>query len=147
VHAGQYRGGEVHPPSAAAPVLTASEDLAAAGEVLVGRLGPAGLGGEDGQHANTLRAGGSGRPAPPAACHDLTGSYRQARVHERTREVQRLHKLLEDAGLELGGGALAVLGVSGRAVLGALVGGTTDPEAPSVLARGQRVPAIAVSSA
>jgi hypothetical protein len=48
VHAGQYRGSEVGPPGPAAPVLTASEDLAAAGEVLVGRLGPAGLGGEDG---------------------------------------------------------------------------------------------------
>jgi hypothetical protein len=42
---------------------------------------------------------------------------------------------------------LDVLGVSGRAVLEALVGGTTDPEALAVLAGGRRVPAIAVSSA
>jgi hypothetical protein len=75
------------------------------------------------------------------------GQRRKARVHERTREVQRLHTLLEDAGLELGWVALDVLGVSGRAVLEALVGGATDPAALSVLAWGERVPAIAVSSA
>ena len=57
-------------------------------------------------------------------------------IHERTREVQRLHKLLEDAGIKLGCVASDVLGVSGRLMLEALVGGTTDPEVLADLARG-----------
>jgi transposase len=45
-------------------------------------------------------------------------------------------KLLEDAGPELGCVASDVLGVSGRLMLEALVGGTTDPEVLADLARG-----------
>jgi transposase len=66
-------------------------------------------------------------------------------IHERTREVQRLHKVLEDAGIKLGCVASDVLGVSGRAMLEALVGGTTDPEVLAELARGQlrkKLPAL-----
>src|SRR6266542_2808007 len=58
-------------------------------------------------------------PKPIRELRELT-RYRKALIHERTREVQRLHKLLEDAGVKLGMVALEVLGVSGRAVLAAL---------------------------
>jgi transposase len=53
--------------------------------------------------------------------------------------------VLEDAGIKLGCVAWDVLGVSGRAMLEALVGGTTDPEVLTELARGQlrkKLPAL-----
>lgn len=63
----------------------------------------------------------------------------------RTREVNRLHKVLEDAGIKLASVATDVLGVSGRAMLEALVGGTTDPDVLAELARGRlrtKLPAL-----
>jgi transposase len=53
--------------------------------------------------------------------------------------------VLEDAGIKLGCVASDVLGVSGRAMLEALVGGTTDPEVLADLARGSlrnKLPAL-----
>lgn len=44
---------------------------------------------------------------------DLT-RYRKVLIQERTREVQRLHKVPEDAGVKLSSVASHVLGVSGR---------------------------------
>jgi transposase len=66
---------------------------------------------------------------------DLT-RYRKAKIQERTREVQRLDKVLQDAGIKLSSVASEVLGVSGRAMLDALVSGTHDPETLAELARG-----------
>jgi transposase len=66
---------------------------------------------------------------------DLT-RYRKAKIEERTREVQRLDKVLQDAGIKLSSVASEVLGVSGRAMLDALVSGTHDPELLAELARG-----------
>jgi transposase len=66
---------------------------------------------------------------------DLT-RYRKAKIEERTREVQRLDKVLQDAGIKLSSVASEVLGVSGRAMLDALVSGTHDPETRAALARG-----------
>jgi transposase len=45
---------------------------------------------------------------------DLT-RYRKAQIEERTREVQRLEKVLQDAGIKLSSVATRVLGASGRA--------------------------------
>jgi len=67
---------------------------------------------------------------------DLT-RYRKALIEERTREGQRLDKVLQDAGLKLSSVASDVLGVSGRAMLAALVEGTRDPAVLADLARGQ----------
>jgi len=75
---------------------------------------------------------------------DLT-RYRRALINERAREAQRLHKVLEDAGIKLASVASKVLGVSGRAMLGALVAGTTDPDVLAELARGtlrRKLPAL-----
>jgi transposase len=83
-------------------------------------------------------------PKPIRELRELT-RYRKALIHERTREVQRLHKLLEDAGIKLGCVASDVLGVSGRLMLEALVGGTTDPQVLAELAKGQlrrKLPAL-----
>lgn len=67
---------------------------------------------------------------------DLT-RYRKTLIEERGREVQRLHKVLEDAGIKLGDVASNVLGKSGRAMLEALIVGDNDPEALAELARGR----------
>src|SRR5215210_9264939 len=83
-------------------------------------------------------------PRPVRELRDLT-RYRKALIYERTRETQRLHKVLEDAGIKLGCVASDVLGVSGRAMLEALVGGTTDPEVLAELAGGHlrsKLPAL-----
>jgi transposase len=66
---------------------------------------------------------------------DLT-RYRKALIGERTREVKRLEKVLQDAGIKLSSVASRVLGVSGRAMLQALIGGTHDPEVLAALAKG-----------
>ena len=65
---------------------------------------------------------------PPRAIRDLRDltRYRKVLTQERTREVQRLHKVLQDAGLKLASVAADILGVSGRAMLEALLAGTTD---------------------
>ena len=65
---------------------------------------------------------------------DLT-RYRETLIRDRTSEVNRLHKVLEDAGVKLATVASDVMGVSGRRILEALVAGTTDPEALADLAK------------
>ena len=65
---------------------------------------------------------------------DLT-RYRKALIRERSSEVNRLHKVLEDAGVKLATVASDVMGVSGRRMLEALVAGTTDPEVLADLAK------------
>jgi transposase len=83
-------------------------------------------------------------PAPIRELRDLT-RYRKALIQEQTREANRLHKVLEDAGIKLGSVASDVLGVSGRAMLEALVAGTTDPDVLADLARGalrKKLPAL-----
>lgn len=84
---------------------------------------------------------------PPPAIRELRDltRYRKALIQDRTREANRLHKLLEDAGLKLATVATDVLGVSGRAMLTALVAGTTDPAVLADLARGRlraKLPAL-----
>lgn len=56
---------------------------------------------------------------------DLT-RYRKSVIEERTREVQRLEKLLEDAGIKLSSVASHTLGVSGRLMIEALIAGERD---------------------
>jgi transposase len=75
-------------------------------------------------------------PAPFRELRDLT-RYRKLLVQERTRHANRLHKVLEDAGIKLTSVATRLLGVSGRAMLDALVAGTTDPTVLADLARGK----------
>src|SRR5918994_1697596 len=65
-------------------------------------------------------------PAPIRELRDLT-RYRKSLIQERAREANRVHKLLEDAGIKLATVARDVLGMSGRAMLEALVQGTSDP--------------------
>jgi len=83
-------------------------------------------------------------PVPIRELRDLT-RYRKALIHEHTREANRLQKGLEDAGIKLASVASDVLGVSGRAMLDALLRGTTDPDVLADLARGKlrkKLPAL-----
>jgi transposase len=75
-------------------------------------------------------------PKPLRALRTLT-RYRKTQIQERQREANRLHKALEDTGIKLDCVATDILGVSGRAMLDALVAGTTDPEILAELARGK----------
>ncbi len=67
---------------------------------------------------------------------DLT-RYRKSVIEERAREVQRLHKVLEDAGIKLSSVASKVLSASGRAMLEALAGGERDPVVLAEFAKGR----------
>jgi transposase len=53
--------------------------------------------------------------------------HRATLQQDRVRVKQRIHKTLQDANLKLSSVISDVLGVSGRAMLGALVAGETDP--------------------
>jgi transposase len=74
---------------------------------------------------------------PPREIRDLRDltRYRKALIRERAAEVNRLHKVLEDAGVKLATVASDVMGVSGRRMLEALIAGTTDPEVLAELAK------------
>lgn len=73
-------------------------------------------------------------PEPIRQLRDLTRA-RTAITRERGREVQRLEKLLEDAGIKLSAVASDIVGVSGRAMLEALIAGDRDPAALADLAK------------
>jgi transposase len=76
---------------------------------------------------------------PPPVIRELRDitRYRVQQTRERSREVNRLQKVLEDAGVKLTSVLTDVMGVSGRAMVEALVAGTTDPRVLADLARGQ----------
>lgn len=73
-------------------------------------------------------------PEPIRQLRDLTRA-RTAITRERSREAQRLEKLLEDAGIKLSAVASDILGVSGRQMLEALIAGERDPVALAELAK------------
>ena len=75
-------------------------------------------------------------PPPIRELRDLT-RYRVQQVRDRAQEVNRLCKVLEDSGLKLTSVLTDVMGVSGRAMLAAMVEGTTDPAILADLARGR----------
>ena len=83
-------------------------------------------------------------PKPIRTLRNLT-RYRKAQIQDRQREAARLHKILEDTGIKLDCVASDILGASGRAMLDALVSGTTDAEVLADLAKGKlrkKIPAL-----
>ena len=83
-------------------------------------------------------------PPPIRELRDLT-RHRRTLVEERTRVVQRLEKVMQDAGIKLTSVASALLTKSGRAILEALLAGQDDPDALAELARGRlraKIPAL-----
>lgn len=75
---------------------------------------------------------------PPVEQRDLRDliRYRTSLIQERTREVNRVQKVLEDANIKLGSVASNVLGVSGREMLEQIIAGQDDPTRLAQLARG-----------
>ncbi len=66
-------------------------------------------------------------------------------TRERGREIQRLEKLLEDAGIKLSSVASDITGVSGRLMLEALIKGQRDPAVLADLAKRRlraKIPAL-----
>ena len=76
---------------------------------------------------------------PPPAIRELRDltRYRTQQVRDRAQEVNRLCKVLEDAGLKLTTVMSDIMGASGRAMVTALLEGTTDPTLLADLARGR----------
>ena len=75
-------------------------------------------------------------PAPIRRLRDYT-RLRTDLTHDRSRQVQRLEKLLEDALIKLSVVATDIMGVSGRAMIEALIAGQRDPKVLAGLARGR----------
>jgi transposase len=84
-------------------------------------------------------------PRPIRELRELT-RYRKTQIQERSREVQRPGQGAgRTPGPELSSVATDIIGVSGRAMLEALVAGTHDPEVLAALAKGRlrtKLPAL-----
>lgn len=76
---------------------------------------------------------------PPREIRDLRDMtrYRRRLVQERTAEVNRVQKILEDANIKLACVATDIFGVSGRAILNALLSGEMTPEEMAELSKGR----------
>jgi transposase len=76
---------------------------------------------------------------PPQGQRDLRDltRYRTKLVQERSREVNRVQGVLERANIKLAAVATDIMGVSGRAILAALLAGRADPAAMAELAKGR----------
>jgi transposase len=76
---------------------------------------------------------------PPPQIRELRDlvRYRKRLIQAHGAECQRIQKTLEDAGIKLGSVAADVLGVSGQAILKALVAGERDPQVLAELAKGK----------
>jgi transposase len=75
-------------------------------------------------------------PRPERELRELV-RYRTSLIRERASEINRIAKVLEGANVKLGSVSTNIGGVSGRAILTALVEGMVDPEALADLARGR----------
>jgi transposase len=75
-------------------------------------------------------------PAAEVAALRHRTRYRKKLTGQRTSEGQRLSKVLEDAGIKIDSVASDLLGVSGRAMIEALIGGERDPARLAGLAKG-----------
>jgi transposase len=84
--------------------------------------------------AHGLLRGSLVPPPPIRRLRDLTRA-RTALTRDRGRQVQRIEKVLEDSGIKLSSVASDIMGVSGRAMLAALIDGQHDPAAIAELAQ------------
>ncbi len=62
--------------------------------------------------------------------------YRRGLIQQRADLINRIQKVLEGANIKLSSVATDVVGASGRAMLAAMVSGTSDPETLAALAKG-----------
>ena len=93
-----------------------------------------------------VAAHGMVRPSfvPPPAIRELREltRYRKTQIDVRVSEIQRLEKLLQDAGIKLTLVASKVNTQSGRLMVEALIAGQRDPAALAELAKGKLRPKI-----
>jgi transposase len=93
-----------------------------------------------------VAAHGMVRPSfvPPPAIRELREltRYRKTQIDARVSEIQRLEKLLQDAGIKLTSVASKVNTQSGRLMVEALIAGQRDPAALAELAKGKLRPKI-----
>jgi transposase len=75
-------------------------------------------------------------PAPVRDLRDVT-RLRTAITQERTRAIQRLEKVMQDAGIKLTSVASQAYSKTARAILSALLAGVTDPVELAGLAKGR----------
>jgi transposase len=76
-------------------------------------------------------------PAQPVReLRDLTRT-RASMEEDKTRIINRVHKILEDANIKLSSVASDIMGVTGRQIIYALIGGQTDPALLAELAKGK----------
>jgi transposase len=75
-------------------------------------------------------------PPPVRELRDLT-RHRKALINEKTAQVNRIHKVLQDSGIKPATYATDVVGVSGRAMMRALIAGQSDSAALADLAKGR----------
>ena len=75
-------------------------------------------------------------PEPIRELRDLT-RYRKAVINERTAQINRVHKVLQDAGIKIATFASDILGASGRAMMRSLIAGEADPAVLADLAKGR----------
>jgi transposase len=73
-------------------------------------------------------------PSPIQELRDLTRLRKQL-TRERSQHVQRIQKVLEDANLKLSSVLTDIMGLSGRDILDAIVGGEEDPQRLAELAQ------------
>ena len=75
---------------------------------------------------------------PPQPIRDLRDlvRYRKSLIEERSREINRVQKVLETANIKLSSVVSDVMGVSGRAMIQALITGEQSPEVLAELAQG-----------
>ena len=98
-------------------------------------------------HAHGLISPSFIPPPEIDALRQLTRT-RTGLVNTRTQAKNRVHKLLQEANIKLSNVASDIFGVSGRAMLDALVAGERDPEKLSSLARGtlrRKIPQLALA--
>ncbi len=62
--------------------------------------------------------------------------WRRSLIHERAAVINRIQKVLEGANIKLSSVATDVVGVSGRAMLRAMIGGVVDPKVLADMAKG-----------
>jgi transposase len=87
-------------------------------------------------HLCGLLAGSLVPDRPRRELRDLTRHHVQL-TGERTRAVNRIQKILEDTNVKLASVATDIMGVSGRAMLSALIAGQTDARNMAELAKGR----------
>ena len=94
----------------------------------------------DAEWLSDVAAHGMVRPSlvPPEeirSLRDLT-RYRKSQVDTRSKEIQRLEKVLQDAGIKITSVASAVWSSSSREIIEAMIAGERDPKVLAQMAKG-----------